>query len=257
MIKNRKISFSDAIEKYCKVKLVTMSMHIVRDKIRKELVEFASFSDMFGTNQISRITINHIKELKSFFITENVPPFRINDKLRLYLDFFEYFKTRGFIDANPVNGISKTIPRPVSKAATHTLIEVLETIHHIKNPYIKQVIEFIYSTKLRPKEVFNLTIGDIDFKNEIIRFKRNWDRRQYECDSIQMPEEVKEFCLKCAQGRDRDEILFPSIQHKRSGKPIVSVRTALDNASYKAGVYPSVTLSSIISPKAQSQHIQV
>jgi len=237
------------IAKYCNAKLINMSSHIVKDKIQKPLNELAAISDFFGCEKLNSINLKHIENVRNYFITEGLPPYRINEKLRLYYSFFEYCKSRGFIDENPVDGVSMTIPRPASKASTHTLVEVEAVINEIKNPYTKQVILFIFHTKLRPKEVFSLTVGDIDFKNDIVRFRRNWSRKKYEVDSIQMPEPVKVFCLQCAHSRDKDEILFPSIQHKRTGKPIVSVRTALKNASFRAGVFPAVTISSIISPQ--------
>lgn len=88
--------------------------------------------------------------------------------------FFNHLVDDKFLNNNPCKGIKKlkTVKQGSLYFKKHQ-IELLKKDISEKNPYLWFYIQFMYYGFLRPAEIRNLKVGDIDFGNEKIRVKAN------------------------------------------------------------------------------------
>ncbi len=94
-------------------------------------------------------------------------------KLAALRTFFQFLVREGLVELNPAKIVST--PRLEKKLPKHLSIE--ETVKFIETPDIqtdlgkrdRAMLELMYATGIRVSELTKLNVGDIDFKNKLIR----------------------------------------------------------------------------------------
>jgi len=155
----------------------TMRGHVI------SLRQFKSFCESKKVKQTRDLTPSVIKRFHSALIKQNLAKGTIANKLdavRLFLRWaFNQNKTLANLEEHatrPKLG-SHIPPSPLTKAEMHTVLNLLPA-KGIVNMRDRAILEMLYATGLRNKELQNLNVGDVDFKAEtlFIRGKGQRDR---------------------------------------------------------------------------------
>ena len=134
---------------------------------------------------VTEITTNDLRYyLANWQSTRNITMISLNNMRAVYSSFFKYLHSDGVIETNPMDKIKKfkqqkKLIEPFTERELETMFDNCDNVRD------RALLEFLYSTGCRVSECVNVTINDIDFKNQtcLIRCgKGNKDRITYISD---------------------------------------------------------------------------
>ena len=135
---------------------------------KKDLDKYYNFFKTKSLNSINNkdiedyiISLN--KELSSKSVSRNISSLKT---------FYKFLIIDGAVKSSPMDGITvpkipKTLPKVLSEEEINKLLTInLETPYDYRN---KAMLELMYSSGLRVSELINLTVNDVDLKDEIVK----------------------------------------------------------------------------------------
>ena len=133
----------------------------------------------------------------------------INRKLSSVSAFFNFLKSKGITDKNPIDLIDK--PKMEKKLPIFLDVDdIIGLLESIENKRDRALLELIYSSSLRASEAVSLNIEDLDFRNLRIRVQRKGGKVAY----IPMSKRAAGFVEKYIEGR-KNGALFLNRYGKR------------------------------------------
>ncbi len=152
-----------------------VSAHTLRN-YASDLEQFTHFLTADGKREAPDVSaIDHltIREWMAALHTAQKSKRSIARKLAALRTFFQFLVREGMLEMNPAKLVST--PRLEKKLPKHLSIE--EAIRFIESPdpqtdlgkRDRAMLELMYATGVRVAELTTLDIGDIDFKNQLIR----------------------------------------------------------------------------------------
>jgi len=131
---------------------------------------------------IAEVTRPHLEEYQKFIQKEGYSKRTAFDILSVARLFFTFLYDYGHIKENPALVIEsphmeKRIPRPILNKDELKFLMSLPNKDDLIGMRDYAIIKLLYSTSMRPIEVFNLKMDDIDFKRNQIIVRRPKNRR--------------------------------------------------------------------------------
>jgi integrase/recombinase XerC len=156
-----------------------VSVHTLRNyasDLQQFLDHLAPADPKSGTRKLPEIqSIDHltIREWLAELHSKQNKKSSIARKLAALRTFFQFLVREGLLESNPAKLVST--PRQEKKLPKHLSIE--EAIKFIETPDVdtdlgkrdRAMLELMYATGVRVAELTTLNLGDIDFRNQLIR----------------------------------------------------------------------------------------
>lgn len=141
-----------------------------------DLIQFQRFlENQFGTSQLNWSLVDK-RTIRYFLISlqdQNVSKRTVARKLATLKSFFRYLVKNGVIESNPVATIKmpkleKKLPEYLSESEIEQLLSLpdFKTFKGIRD---LAILELFYGTGIRLSELINIKVGQIDFKQQLIR----------------------------------------------------------------------------------------
>ncbi|HSK64619.1 MAG TPA: tyrosine recombinase XerC, partial [Pyrinomonadaceae bacterium] len=151
-----------------------VSEHTLRN-YSSDLEQFVHFLNPDGKQSIAVSQIDHltIREWMASLHSEQKRKSSIARKLAALRTFFQFLVREGLLELNPAKLVST--PKLEKKLPKHLSVE--DAIRFIESPdpetdlgkRDRAMLELMYATGVRVAELTTLNIGDIDFRNQLIR----------------------------------------------------------------------------------------
>lgn len=141
-----------------------------------DLIQFQRFlENQLGTSQLNWSLVDK-RTIRYFLINlqdQNVSKRTVARKLATLKSFFRYLVKNGIIESNPVATIKmpkleKKLPEYLSESEIEQLLSLpdFKTFKGIRD---LAILELFYGTGIRLSELINIKVGQIDFKQQLIR----------------------------------------------------------------------------------------
>ena len=148
---------------------------------RKDLYEFYEFlNTAIQKNSIKNMGINDFEKYLEFLKFKKYSNRSINRKLSSLRSFFRYLQEEGIISKNPTLVLyspkfEKRLPEFFYEEDMKNILDTIKTlsIHDLRD---KALMELIYATGMRLREMEILSIGDVDFLSATVRVKGKGDK---------------------------------------------------------------------------------
>jgi len=217
------LTMSELIEKY-RIKLS------IRSKSHQEVFEYAMarFLDIVpGDFSPKEVTQEHI--IRYIKLHMDVVS---NATLITYLNylkaFFNYLVDEDYILKTPIR--TKDLPKRARKAVTTFPKEMLDALleESLRRDYTFYcILKMLGNTAIRPIDLLNLKVGDLDFENNAILV-----RMSKVSNEIKFPiyNELKEFLfmeMKDVVSKSKEEYLFPGYSVARVGRKFRRIKLKL------------------------------
>jgi integrase/recombinase XerC len=152
-----------------------VSSHTLRN-YSSDLEQFLSFLTADGKRQAPEVSeIDHltIREWLASLHTDQKKKSSIARKLAALRTFFQFLVREGILELNPAKLVAT--PKLEKKLPKHLSIE--EAIRFIESPdpetdlgkRDRAMLELMYATGVRVAELTTLNLGDVDFRNQLVR----------------------------------------------------------------------------------------
>lgn len=180
-----------------KATLIQHSYQTYRSKLRI-FAEWAEHQGLDGLH-VSCITREHINDFLTQMVRENDISRRTVKKYKQLLHgFFDYIcNARGIVMHNPVHDIPEMgrvadeAPRPIPEADRAKLV----TFMRKHDPQLCLFCQMEYYCAIRPNELRQLRIGDIDFERRIIRVSSTISKNR-QTEFVNMPGQLYNILTK-------------------------------------------------------------
>ena len=185
-----------------------------------------------GSIKISQLTMHHIEKYKLIRKQEGIKDDTLNKELRFISTMINRAVEFEWIESHPlyrktiiIRGVDNSRIRFLTEDEGKRLLDALKI-----NPLVHDIVLTALYTGLRKNEILGLKWKNIDFENNlIILFPEQTKNKRYH--SIPMHPVLKDMLLKRKEGNADIDLVF-----HRNGKPVVSIRTAFENALKRAGI---------------------
>lgn len=195
---NSQVTFSEAVKKF----MIEHQKESRKDTIRS----YKSFTHFFENWLINNEMINnycftfngqHANKLLSFVYQNNkIGSLTYNNYLRFFRILFNFFILKGYIKNNPFLGFKlKRIEdkkREIIPPETRKFIKEYLFNNNMKEYYY--LSQLCYRCFIRPKEILNLKIENIDYKNKMLTLTASISKTHRE-RVIGIPDEIFEYFL--------------------------------------------------------------
>jgi len=185
-----------------------------------------------GSIKISQLTMHHIEKYKLIRKQEGIKDDTLNKELRFISTMINRAVEFEWIENHPlyrktiiIRGVDNSRIRFLTEDEEKRLLDALKI-----NPLVHDIVLTALYTGLRKNEILGLKWKNIDFENNlIILFPEQTKNKRYH--SIPMHPVLKDMLLKRKESNADIDFVF-----HRNGKPVVSIRTAFENALKRAGI---------------------
>jgi len=185
-----------------------------------------------GSIKISQLTMHHIEKYKLIRKQEGIKDDTLNKELRFISTMINRAVEFEWIENHPlyrktiiIRGVDNSRIRFLTEDEEKRLLDALKI-----NPPVYDIVLTALYTGLRKNEILGLKWKNIDFENNlIILFPEQTKNKRYH--SIPMHSVLKDMLLKRKESIADIDLVF-----HRNGKPVVSIRTAFENALKRAGI---------------------
>ncbi len=159
------------------------SKHTIK-AYKRDLESFSTFVKAeYEELQLSVIHYNQIRSWIVSLVDEGLTPQSINRKISSLKTYYKFLLSVGDIDVSPLvkHKALKTAQKiqiPFSPEEMEHTFQELSTADDFESLRDLLLVELLYGTGMRRQELINLTIGDIDKEQELIKVlgKRNKER---------------------------------------------------------------------------------
>lgn len=151
------------------------------------------FSDYMDKNAkgiyIGMINRLHAIKYMDYINEKNIAAVTYNNQIKIGRSFFNWCIEKCYSKVNPFSSIKRKredakkrilIPEEVRKRITNYLIN--------ENPEYLAVLQLIYSSLIRPKEIAEIKIKDIDIPNKVIHIREDVSKTHHQRFSTMSPE---------------------------------------------------------------------
>jgi len=159
------------------------SKHTIK-AYKRDLESFSTFvKTEYEELQLSAIHYNQIRSWIVSLVDEGLTPQSINRKISSLKTYYKFLLSVGDIDVSPLvkHKALKTAQKiqiPFSPEEMEHTFQELSTADDFESLRDLLLVELLYGTGMRRQELINLTIGDVDKEQELIKVlgKRNKER---------------------------------------------------------------------------------
>ncbi len=212
----------------------------------RDITQFYDFVKRL--NNLETIDTDTFYEFVKYLETKNRLNKRsINRKISALKLYFKYLVAHNYININPISDIQHY--KIDKKTPTFLNIDEISTLlkedEHEKNLEKRirdsAIIELLYSTGLRVSEIVSLNIGDIDFKENIIKVKGKGQKERIVIFGNYAKKKIKKYLsiIKKENNFDLNEPLFRNLKGKRLTPR--GVQLIVKERAIKAGITKNVT----------------
>ncbi len=212
----------------------------------RDITQFYDF--VKGLNNLEMIDTDTFYEFVKYLETKNRLNKRsINRKISALKLYFKYLVSHNYININPISDIQhyKIDKKTPTFLNIDEITILLKEDEHEKNLEKRirdsAIIELLYSTGLRVSEIVSLNIGDIDFKENIIKVKGKGQKERIVIFGNYAKKKIKKYLriIKKENNFDLNEPLFRNLKGKRLTPR--GVQLIVKEKAIKAGITKNVT----------------
>lgn len=160
---------ADVVDKYINEKKKDLRPDTIRSYVSFTgifLTWFTSNCPGLFCSQVTHILANRFMDY--LYNTRNVSPRTFNNYLKNATCLFDWMKEKGYILSNPFENVK--MKRKTEKKRILIPSETRERIkQHLSGSPFLLVCMLVYHSLIRPKEIRNIKISDIDFDNHYIK----------------------------------------------------------------------------------------
>lgn len=167
------------LEHLVKVKAVSRGYACI---VRARLERFDAFFKKEGVVDIAGLTRAHLSSYQDFIMKKEISESTKRDELLAIQLFFKFLHDYGYIKDNPALVIDLPrkphhIPRDI--LGEHEIAHLLRLPdqHDLIGVRDFCIMSLLYSSAMRPKEIFNIDLSDMDLKNKQVLVKRPKNKR--------------------------------------------------------------------------------
>jgi site-specific recombinase XerD len=126
----------------------------------------------------SNVSRQSILQFKSYLI-ERKKPFTVNFFIHRLKHFFKWTKKNSYLQGDPSTEIKYVHfePKPKVLLSENEIEKLSKIFTTTKDSQAAIMFELIYGTGIRCSELRQLTIGDVDFKNKVIKISFGTNKR--------------------------------------------------------------------------------
>lgn len=163
----KKISISDAVEKYIKECTNFKSKPQIRLE-KKYFPIFLEHLSKFNLKYIHEITVEHIDSFQNELLTK-MSPQSVRKRLSTFKHFFNKSTHWGYLYKSPFVGMR--VVRFEKNTRKIWTKEIFDKFLELTEGSMKFAFQFLWFTGCRPTELINLKWTDIDFDRKVIKFR--------------------------------------------------------------------------------------
>jgi len=145
------------------------------------LSHFKDYLLQQGISDIKVISQNEPNHFLNFINKRNISGREYYIRVRRLISYFQYLEENGFIFLSPL----KKLASPKFSKKSFPILDEKRIEHILENVKTdwplcvkgKAIIELAYSSALRPREIYNLKITDIDFKKGLLFIEQSKNQK--------------------------------------------------------------------------------
>jgi len=153
-------------------------MTIVKGRVERCI----GFLGSIGVDQVTEVTRNHVVKYQDMILKRNTSKHSKRDELLAIVLFFRFLHDYEYIEENPALVID---PPKKEMRIPRNILGEQEIAYLLRLPDQKDLIgirdfcvmSLLYSSMMRPKEIFNLRLDDIDFRLKQVLVRRPKNKR--------------------------------------------------------------------------------
>lgn len=206
---NGKITVSEVLQEYySKISISKSSIAAYRTKLNVlEKLYGNTFIDGVTTHQLNNI-------LREKVNNGSYSQKTLGDAMKTYNSFFTYALSAGYIKTNPASDISKTIKSDKDVGERNNPFEdddfavIMEKLKSLNNQSLYYFCCFLYHACMRPEEIRNIRIKDIDLKRKKITVQSSVAKNNKKQDVPIYPSLLKIINLMDIGNASKNDYLF-------------------------------------------------